>query len=127
LQRLESYSGLAILATNLKHALDPAFKRRLRFILNFPFPSIKERQLIWQKAFPCETPTQSLDFEHLSRLNLAGGNIHSVALNAAFLSAQADTEVTMPIILSAARMEYRKLDRPINEADFRWSSPGQAL
>jgi SpoVK/Ycf46/Vps4 family AAA+-type ATPase len=122
LQRLESYSGLAILATNLKHALDPAFMRRLRFILNFPFPGLKERQRIWQKAFPPATPTQDLDFEHLARLNLAGGNIHSVVLNAAFLAAQAATPVTMPIVLSSARMEYRKLDRPINEADFRWSS-----
>ncbi|HEY9643630.1 MAG TPA: ATP-binding protein [Coleofasciculaceae cyanobacterium] len=127
LQRLESYSGLAILATNLKNALDPAFMRRLRFILNFPFPGIKERQQIWQKAFPLETPTQGLDFEHLARLNLAGGNIHSVVLNAAFLAAQAATAVTMPIVLSAARIEYRKLDRPINESDFRWSNPEATL
>ena len=39
LQRIESYRGLAILATNMKSALDTAFLRRLRFIVNFPFPA----------------------------------------------------------------------------------------
>ena len=38
LQRMEAYRGLAILTTNLKGALDPAFQRRLRFVVHFPFP-----------------------------------------------------------------------------------------
>ncbi len=118
LQRIESYRGLAILATNLKNALDTAFLRRLRFILNFPFPGIRERTRIWQKAFPPETPIESLDYDRLAALNLTGGNIHTVAINAAFLAAQAGTAVTLPIVLSAARTEYRKLDRPITESDF---------
>ncbi|MBG1267338.1 ATP-binding protein [Nostoc sp. WHI] len=120
LQRIESYRGLAILATNLKNALDPAFMRRLRFIVNFPFPGAKERCLIWQKAFPQATPIQDLDFNRLAKLNLAGGSIHNVALNAAFLAAKADTPITMAIVLAAARIEFRKLDRPINESEFRW-------
>lgn len=119
LQRIESYTGLAILATNLKNSLDQAFMRRLRFIINFPFPGVKERSLIWQKAFPPETPVQDLDFNRLSKLNLTGGSIHNIALTAAFLAAHADTPVTMQIILSATRTEFRKLDRPINEAEFR--------
>src|SRR5204863_5398739 len=56
LQRLEAYNGLAILATNLKSALDTAFLRRLRFVVNFPFPGISERKLMWQKVFPTDTP-----------------------------------------------------------------------
>jgi hypothetical protein len=119
LQRMESYRGLAILATNMKNALDNAFLRRLRFIINFQFPSIKERKLLWQKAFPPEAPVDSLDIERLASFNLTGGNIHSIALNAAFLAAQASSAVTMPLVLAAIRTEYRKLDRPINEADFR--------
>jgi SpoVK/Ycf46/Vps4 family AAA+-type ATPase len=119
LQRIESYTGLAILATNLKNSLDQAFMRRLRFIINFPFPGVKERSLIWQKAFPPETPVQDLDFNRLSKLNLTGGSIQNIALTAAFLAAHADTPVTMQIILSATRTEFRKLDRPINEAEFR--------
>jgi hypothetical protein len=69
LQRIESYRGLAILATNLKNALDQAFMRRLRFIVNFPFPGVKERSLIWQKAFPPEMPIQDIDFNRLAKLN----------------------------------------------------------
>ena len=122
LQRIESYRGLAILATNVKNALDSAFMRRLRFIVNFPFPGIKERQAIWQKAFPPETPQEELNFKRLARFNLTGGNIHNIVLNAAFLAAQANTSVTMTQILDATRAEFRKLDRPINETDFQLST-----
>ncbi|RYG08019.1 MAG: ATP-binding protein, partial [Burkholderiales bacterium] len=120
LQRMESYQGLAILATNRKAALDNAFLRRLRFIVNFPFPGPAERMAIWEKVFPPETPTAELDFARLARLNVTGGSIHNIALNAAFLAAQAGTPVAMPPILEAARNEFRKLEKPINEADFRW-------
>lgn len=124
LQRMESYRGLAILATNMKTALDSAFMRRLRFVVNFSQPELAERKAIWQRMFPPEVPTSGLDFDRLARLNLTGGNIHSIALNAAFLAAQAGTPVTMSLTLSAARAEFRKLERPINEADFRCPAPG---
>jgi SpoVK/Ycf46/Vps4 family AAA+-type ATPase len=119
LQRMESYQGLAILATNMKAALDNAFLRRLRFIVNFPFPGPAERMAIWEKVFPRETPSTALDHARLARLNLTGGSIHNIALNAAFLAAQAGSPVTMRLILDAARTEFRKLERPINEMDFR--------
>ncbi|MEH1895747.1 MAG: ATP-binding protein [Nostoc sp.] len=121
LQRLEAYRGLAILATNLKSSLDHAFMRRLRFIVNFSFPGIAERQVMWEKVFPPETPTEDLDFRRLARLNLTGASIQNVALNAAFLAAQAGTPVTIALVLAAVRTEFRKLDRPVNEADFRVS------
>ena len=119
LQRMEAYRGLAILATNMKSALDTAFMRRLRFIITFAFPGQAERKAIWQKVFPPEVPTTGLDFDRLARLNLTGGNIHSVALNAAFLAAQANEPVTTSLVLAAARTEFRKLDRSISEAEFR--------
>jgi hypothetical protein len=119
LQRMEGFSGLAILATNMKSALDRAFMRRLRFIVNFPFPGLPERKLIWQKALPRETPKTELDFDRLARLNLTGDNIHSIALNAAFMAAQDGQTVTMPIVLAAARMEFRKLEKPVPETEFR--------
>ncbi|MHC5939140.1 ATP-binding protein [Nostoc sp.] len=121
LQRLEAYRGLAILATNLKSSLDHAFMRRLRFIVNFSFPGVAERQVMWEKVFPPETPTEDLDFRRLARLNLTGASIQNVALNAAFLAAQAGTPVTIALVLAAVRTEFRKLDRPVNEADFRVS------
>jgi len=119
LQRMEAFSGLAILATNMKSALDKAFMRRLRFIVNLPFPGLKERKLIWQKALPSQTPQKDLDFDRLARLNISGGNIHSIALNAAFLAAQNGQTVTMPILLSAARAELRKLEKGFSEAELR--------
>ena len=131
LQRMEAFRGLAILATNMKSALDQAFMRRLRFIVNFPFPGVKERQLIWENVFPktdesrgiAGTPTVELDYGHLARLNLTGGSIHNIALNAAFLAAWAGTPVTMPLIFDAARTEFRKIEKPVNEADFRYIKP----
>ena len=120
LQRLEAYRGLAILATNMKNALDGAFTRRLRFIVNFPFPGLAERRDIWQKVFPPQTLTKGLDFDRLARLNLTGGNIHNVALNAAFLAAKANRPVTMPLLFEAARAEFGKLERPVSEADLYW-------
>ena len=120
LQRIESFRGLAILASNMKSALDVAFLRRLRFIVNFPFPGPAERMAIWEKVFPAQTPTDALDFHRLARLNLTGGSIHNVALNAAFMAASAGTRVTMQLLLEGARAEFRKLEKPINEADFRW-------
>jgi hypothetical protein len=120
LQRIEAYRGLSVLATNLKSSLDTAFLRRLRFVITFPFPAFAERKRLWQKAFPPDTPVANLDVNRLGRLNLAGGNIHNIAINAAFLAAKARDAVTMHHILAAARTEYRKLERPINEADFIW-------
>jgi len=125
LQRMEAYRGLAILATNMLNALDTAFMRRLRFVVKFPFPSVAERKLMWQKVFPADAPKEELDYDRLARLSLTGGSIHNTALNAAFMAARAASPVTMPLILSAARAEFRKLDRPIVEADFKWQAPAQ--
>ncbi|MCX6046905.1 MAG: ATP-binding protein, partial [Chloroflexi bacterium] len=83
LQRMEAYRGLAILTTNMKNALDPAFLRRIRFIVNFPFPDAAKRAEIWSRIFPQATPTDGLDLARLARLNVAGGNIRNIALNGA--------------------------------------------
>lgn len=119
LQRMEAYSGLAILATNMKGAIDQAFLRRLRFVVPFHFPGPPERRQLWQKVFPAATPVEDLDFERLARLNLTGASIHSVAMNAAFLAASNGGRVTMPLVLQAARNEFRKLERPASEAELR--------
>jgi hypothetical protein len=130
LQRMEAYHGLAILATNMKSALDPAFLRRLRFVVTFPFPGPAERRLIWQKVFPDRLPwhkvfpdddslLEALDYDVLARINLTGGSIHNIALNAAFLAAGAGTPVIMPLLVDAARGELLKLENPANEAEFR--------
>ncbi|MFV2054095.1 AAA family ATPase [Aliiroseovarius sp. YM-037] len=111
LQRMESYSGLCLLATNLKNNLDAAFLRRLRFVIDIPFPDQGDRLRIWQGAFPPGTPTKALDFTALSRLDISGGSIMVIAVNAAFLAAAEGGSVTMNCIARAARGEFRKHDR----------------
>jgi AAA+ superfamily predicted ATPase len=120
LQRMEAYRGLAILATNRRSALDTAFLRRLRFVVNFAFPDLAQRRAIWQRILPPQTPQADLDYDHLARLNLTGGSIQNVALSAAFLAAQRDEPVTMLLILEAARAELRKMERPLRERDLVW-------
>jgi hypothetical protein len=117
LQRMESYGGLAILTTNLRSALDAAFMRRIRFIVEFPFPDRAERARIWERAFPASTPTEGLDAARLAQLSVAGGGIKNVALGAAFLAADANEPVQMAHVLRAARGEYAKLARPLTDAE----------
>ena len=117
LQRMEAYRGLAVLTTNLKNALDPAFLRRIRFVVQFPFPDPAQRAEIWRRVFPASTPTEGLDPAKLSRLNLPGGNIRNIAMSAAFLAAEAGEPVRMTHIGEAARTEYAKLERPRTEAE----------
>jgi ATPase family protein associated with various cellular activities (AAA)/winged helix domain-containing protein len=120
LQRMESYRGLAILATNMRTALDQAFLRRLRFIVQFTFPDVAQRRAIWEKAFPAQAPLCDLDYDRLARLQMSGAMTRNIAINAAFLAADAGTPITMPLVLEAARTEFRKLELPIRERDFTW-------
>lgn len=119
LQRMESYQGLAILTTNLKDSIDRAFLRRIRFAIEFPFPDTEYRNQIWQRIFPKQTPTQGLDFGKLANLNIAGGNIRNIALNAAFTAADAGEPVMMKHILQAAKSEYIKLERPLTDMEVK--------
>jgi hypothetical protein len=119
LQRVEAFRGLAILTSNLPEALDSAFLRRIRFIVHFPFPDAAQRAEIWRRMFPAETPTEGLDFTKLARLNVAGGNIRNIALQAAFNAVEASEPVRFQHLLRAARAEYRKLERPLPEKEIQ--------
>jgi SpoVK/Ycf46/Vps4 family AAA+-type ATPase len=119
LKRVEAFRGLAILATDTKNAIDQAFIRRLRFIVDFSFPSIEQRKQIWEKAFSRNASKLDIDYDRLAQFNITGGTIHTIALNAAFLSAKRNTPVTTDLILGATRTELQKLEQPINEVDFR--------
>ena len=122
LQRMESYRGIAILTTNLKSAIDTAFLRRLRFVVDFPFPDAGLRAQIWQRAFPASTPTAGLRTAQLSQLSVAGGSIHNIALHAAFIAADETRAVTMADVLAGARIEYDKLRRSLTPAEVAgWS------
>ncbi|VVN83537.1 ATP-binding protein [Pseudomonas fluorescens] len=117
LQRIETYRGLAILTTNLKQAIDPAFQRRIRFIVQFPFPDVQARSAIWQRAFPPDAPCSALDIGKLARLSLSGGHIRNLALNAAFLAADKDMAIGMQHLRAAAEAEFVKLEKPLPAAE----------
>ncbi len=117
LQKMESYRGLAILTTNMKKALDTAFLRRIRFVVQFPFPDVQHRGEIWKRIFPKQTPTHDLNMQKLANLNVAGGNIRNIALNASFAAAHKNEPVTMRDIHNAARNEYVKLEKHMSPAE----------
>jgi len=117
LQRMEAYHGIAILTTNLKSALDPAFLRRIRFVVQFPFPDPAARAEIWRRIFPTTAPVSGLEPETLARLNVTGGSIRNIALAGAFLAAGADEDIEMAHLLQAARSEYAKLEKPLTSAE----------
>jgi hypothetical protein len=117
LQRMESYQGLAILTTNRKQDLDPAFLRRLRFIVQFPFPDATLRTEIWRRIFPAATPVDGLDPEKLARLNVSGGHIRNIAMAAAFLAADEGRPVAMDHLRRAAEAECAKLEKPVTERE----------
>ncbi|HBY59771.1 MAG TPA: ATPase, partial [Solibacterales bacterium] len=115
LQRTESFRGLAILTTNLKDALDKAFLRRIRFVVEFPFPDASQRAEIWRRVFPAGVPLGRLDVERLAGMSIAGGNIRNIAMSAAFLAAEEESVVEMRHLARAARAEYAKLQKPATE------------
>ncbi|MFJ8622353.1 ATP-binding protein [Kitasatospora sp. NPDC093550] len=117
LMRMEAYRGLAVLTTNMKKALDPAFMRRIRFVADFPFPGVPERAEIWRRVIPAQTPSQGVDPERLAQLTVAGGSIRNIALSAAFLAADEDCPMQMRHLLAAARTEYLKLERSLTPSE----------
>lgn len=117
LQRLEAYRGLCILTTNMRDNIDEAFLRRLRFVVEFRFPSRSERRAIWQRVFPTNLPRGELDYDKLAQLNASGGSIRNIALGAAFLAADRGGQVTMAEILHAANVEYDKVGRSMTDAE----------
>ena len=113
LQQIEAYEGLAILTTNLRSNLDDAFIRRLRFIIEFPLPSLNERKRIWQRIWPADLPLENdIDWQALAhQLDVTGGSIRNIALSAAFLAADENRKVGLGHIKRAARREYQKMGK----------------
>ena len=124
LERMERFKGLAILATNRRKDLDDAFLRRLRFIIEFPIPGLKERKRIWQMVFPEKVDVSDIDFQYLAKqFQLSGGHIRSIAFNACLRSAKADSsqsgrKVLMPDLLMAVKRELEKMNRTAGDELF---------
>lgn len=117
LQRMEAYDGVTILATNLRANLDEAFKRRLQFAVDFPFPEEDDRLRIWQALFPHNAPCENeIDLELMARrFRLAGGNIRNILVSAAYLAAADGGRLGMAHLLHAAKRELQKMGRLVDE------------
>jgi len=120
LQRMESFDGLAVLATNLRANLDEAFTRRLDAIVEFPMPDEAERRRLWDRCLGADLPRAGdLDLEFCAAaFELPGGSIRSIAVTAAYLAADACRPVGMVDLIHAVHREYRKLGRLSLEAEF---------
>jgi SpoVK/Ycf46/Vps4 family AAA+-type ATPase len=121
LQKMEEYDGIAILATNLRQNIDEAFLRRMQFIVEFPFPNEEHRRRIWEVIFPSKAPVAAdVDFNLLARsIRLAGGNLKSIGLAAAFHAAGDGGVIRQEHLINAARREFQKLGRNWNERDWK--------
>jgi SpoVK/Ycf46/Vps4 family AAA+-type ATPase len=123
LQKMEEYDGIVVLATNLRSNLDEAFLRRMRAIVEFPFPEVDDRLRIWQRTISSAAPlAPDVDLSFMARqFRIAGGNIRNIVLLAAFLAASQDKDIGMTHLIQGAKREYQKLGRLIAESDFgRW-------
>ena len=101
----------------MKKAIDTAFLRRIRFVVDFPFPAAAERARIWRRVIPPAPPVGALDVERLAQLTVAGGSIRNIALSAAFLAADEGTSLGMGHLLAASRTEYLKLERSLTAGE----------
>lgn len=113
LQRMESFDGLAILTTNLRANLDDAFSRRLDLVVHFPQPDDEQRQLLWDRCLGTAVPRDpALDLSVLARsFDLAGGDIRSAVVTAAYYAAAGSRPVSMDDLFTAVDHEYTKLGR----------------
>jgi hypothetical protein len=121
LQRMEQFSGLAILATNISRNIDSAFVRRIQHVVEFPFPDAAHRERIWRAMFPPEAPLDvDVDFPFLARqFELSGGNIRNVVAAAAFFAAENDRPISMEHLVRATAREFQKMGKLPSRAEFR--------
>ena len=119
LQKMEEYTGITILATNLRNNIDTAFQRRLQHIVDFPLPTEKERKEIWLRIYPEKTPLKDIDFNFLAKkIKLTGGNIKNMAMNSAYFALSEGDAVQIRHVLRAVHREYEKIGKNLLRSDF---------
>jgi AAA+ superfamily predicted ATPase len=111
LQRVETFTGLVVLASNRQSAMDDAFVRRLRFVIRFDPPDAALRRRLWQRSFPAEAKLGELDWDALSTAELAGGSIQAAALAAAYLAAADGGVIAAEHVEHALLREHQKLGK----------------
>ncbi|MGH3821331.1 MAG: ATP-binding protein, partial [Pseudonocardiaceae bacterium] len=125
LQRLDRFDGFAVLATNLRQNIDPAFLRRMDFVIEFTVPDEMRRRQLWQLHLPPQAAlARDVDIDVLARLYpVAGGWIRNAAIAAAFLAAPNDGPICQRHLVQAMRREYAKAARPFPDAPVLVAGP----
>jgi SpoVK/Ycf46/Vps4 family AAA+-type ATPase len=120
LQRIETYTGLVILATNLRRNLDEAFLRRLNMVVEFKLPGTAERERIWRAVLPSALPlADDVDWDFLAgRFAVAGGAIKGAVLHAAYQAAAHARPVGMADLVQGMRRELNKTGKVSTPGDF---------
>ncbi len=120
LQKLEDYEGITILATNYVNNIDDAFKRRIKFMVNFVFPTPDVRLRLWKKILPAGALTdEQLDFEFFAEnFELSGSNIKEILTNAAYLAAAEGTGLRNSHIIEAVKLNFSKYGKILTDNDF---------
>ena len=114
LQRIETFDGVAILASNLKDNLDAAFARRFESVIYFPMPSADERLRLWRQGFPAAvTLDAAVDLAELARRHeLCGGAIMNVVRHACLAAAEDGSHrITLAALQRGIRRELAKEGR----------------
>ncbi|HEY4056126.1 MAG TPA: AAA family ATPase [Kofleriaceae bacterium] len=115
LQRMETFDGTTLLATNLEQGIDDAFKRRVRFTVQFELPDAPERAELWKSMFPPQVPLdEKIRWDQLgARYEMSGGYIKKAAVRAALRAAEQRRPVAFGDLVEAADHEYREMGRII--------------
>jgi len=121
LQRLETFDGVVILASNLAGNVDPAFSRRMHFVIEFPLPDPALRERLWRAAIPKRAPVaRDVDLAFLAReFALTGGDIRVAALDAAFAAATDEEAIDMARLCKAVSRQLLKKGKAPSPSDFR--------
>jgi hypothetical protein len=121
LQRIEDFTGVVILASNLSQNIDAAFARRVHYVVEFPMPDEAHREALWRGMFPALAPLGSdVDFPFLARqFPLSGGEIRNVSLEAAFLAAQDGRVIRMQHLVRAMARQMLKQGTLPSPVDFK--------
>ncbi|MCG8422414.1 MAG: ATP-binding protein [Proteobacteria bacterium] len=115
LQRLEEFAGITILTSNKAEDIDEAFRRRVRFQVEFPQPDRPLRERLWRTLIPetCEL-AGPIDFADLAaQYEMSGAHIKNAILRAAFAAADCGRGVGAGDLRDAAEEEYRNMGKQI--------------
>lgn len=108
LQRLDTYTGIVLVTTNLPGSIDPAFQRRMDAVVRFHLPDVEERWALWQAHLPADHGVGAEILEDAARFELTGGQIRNAAVDAALLGLAEGGRLDRHHLAAAVEAEYRK-------------------